>query len=117
MMESFLAICKQNYLEGITPSNRLSRETEGYKKIVAIAKDFFEKGKYNDFAGYLMEGQYLISLWAAHMLVEYGGPGDEFKAAAIETIKDYSNSQLTPTVAGEERRWLDTNEDKYKEYL
>jgi hypothetical protein len=50
-MESFLAMCKQNYFEGITPSNKLSRDKKGYGKLVTIAKQYFDNDSYNDFAG------------------------------------------------------------------
>jgi hypothetical protein len=116
-MESFLAICKQNYLEGITPSNPLSKNKEGYQKAVAVAKYYFDNGRYDDFAGYFVEGQYFISLWAAHMLVEYGHPNEELMSVAIKTIIDYSQNPLAPEVADEEKQWMAINSDRCNKYL
>jgi hypothetical protein len=116
-MESFLVLCKQNYLEGITPSNDSSKNKEGYQRAVSIAKYYFDRGKYNDFAGYFMEGQYLISLWAAHMLVEYGSPNEELLIVALKTIVDYSNNPLAPEVAKEESQWLKVNSVRFGKYL
>jgi hypothetical protein len=64
-----------------------------------------------------MEGQYLIFLWTAHMIVEYGHPGNELMTTAIKTIISYSDNPLRPDVAEEEREWLKSNLGKYKEYI
>jgi len=117
IIDEFLFTCKRNYFERITPSNRNSQLKEGHKRIVAIAKEYFEKGEYIEFAGFFQEGQYLIPLWAAHMLLEYGYPSADLIDASINVIKRYSNNPLAPDVADEERDWLKNNENKYKEYL
>jgi hypothetical protein len=116
-MESFLAACKRSFLEGITPSNKLNQEREDYTRIVRIAKEYFQKDLYNDFAGFFIEGQYLIPLWAAHMLVEYGKPNKYLMGTALNVIKDYSDNPLAPIVAEEEKQWLIENEKKYKDLL
>lgn len=112
MEESFLLQCKQNYIEGITPSNSLSYEKKGYKKLVEISKKYFETNQYRHFAGYFLEGQYFISLWAAHMLIEYGHPDNDLYLIAINIIKEFSNNPLAPQVAKEENLWLIKNADK-----
>lgn len=117
MNESFLIVCRQNYFEGVTPSGSLNHKKEGYKKIVQIAKEFFKNGEYTSFADYFQEGQYLVALWAAHMLIEYGNPGKELMIAAFNIIKEYSDNPLAPNVSKEESAWLNANLDKYKQYL
>jgi hypothetical protein len=117
MAESFLMQCRQNYFEGITPSNKVNYEKEGYKKVIYYAQEYFISFKYEDFAGFLMEGQYLIPLWAAHMLVEYGKPNKELMIISLNTIKEYSNNILAPVVAEEEKEWLKENIEKYNQYI
>lgn len=114
---NFLIQCKQNYFEGITPSNTLNRSKEGYKKIVLYAQEYFNKNNYNEFAGYLMEGQYFIALWAAHLLLEYGEPNEDLTRIAIKTIIRYSDNPLAPNVAEEERLWLNSNMENYKKFV
>jgi len=109
--DSYLLQCKENYFDQITPSNKSSRNKEGYKKIVDIAKKYFEKGAYIDFAGFFQEGQYFIALWTAHMIVEYGAPSYELKMEALTVIKKYSDNPLAPKVAGEELDWIKHNKE------
>ena len=117
IVDEFLFTCKRNHLDKITPSNRNSHSKEGYKRIVNIAKEYFKKDEYIEFAGFFQEGQYFIPLWAAHMLLEYGSPSEGLIEASINVIKRYSDNPLAPDVAGEERDWLKNNASKYKEYL
>jgi len=117
MADSFLTQCRENYLFGITPANPVYKEQLGYKKVIAFAKQDFDQDKYEDFAGYFMEGQYLVPLWAAHMLIEYGTPNKEILIMAFDTIKEYSDNPLAPEVAEEEVRWMRDNADKYKEFI
>jgi hypothetical protein len=109
MSDSYLLQCRQNYFDNITPSNISSREKEGYKKIVAIAKDYFNRGDYKEFSGFFREGQYFIALWAAHMIIEYGSPSNDLRIEAIDVIKKYSDNPLAPEVAEEEREWIRNN--------
>jgi len=113
-MESFVEVCKQIYYKGITPSNISSHHKEGYKRLVGIAKQYFDDYRYDEFASAFIEGQYLISLWTAHLLLEYGKPNKELTAAAIKIIENYSDNPLSPEVAKEEREWLKINAEKYK---
>lgn len=117
MANNFLLQCRENYFEGITPSSMKTREKEGYKRIVSFAKEYFKDQRYEDFTGYFMEGQYLVPLWAAHMLVEYGNPNKDLLLISINTIRRYSDNPLAPSVAEEEEEWLIRNADKYKEYI
>lgn len=117
MAESFLLQCRENFYSGITPSNKNNYEKEGYKKIVLLSQFFFKNDKYEDFLGYFMEGQYLISLWAAHMLIEYGDLNKKLGVIAMNKIKTYIDNPLAPGVATEEQEWLTENTEKYKEYL
>jgi hypothetical protein len=83
MDDRFLLICRQNYFDKVTPL-------------------------YLEFAGFLQEGQYLIALWAAHMMVEYGSPEKELRTQAHNVIKQYTNNPLEPTIAEQERDWIET---------
>ena len=114
MTRSFLYQCKQNFFNGITPSNKDSFEKEGYKLLISIAKEYFENNRYEDFSCYLTEGQYFVSLWAAHMIVEYGKPNTSLLFSALDVIREHSDNPLAPNVAKEEREWLELNESKWK---
>ena len=103
-MESFLFVCKQNYFDQITPANPLSKETDGYWNAVSIAKFYFDNNRYSDFRGYFMEGQDLISLWAAHLILEYGNPDRELQKVSIKTIIDYSPSPLVAKCCARRKR-------------
>lgn len=113
--DEFLLTCKQNRFDNITPANTSNYSKEGYIKIVDIAKAYFKKGKYKEFSDFFQEGHYLIPLWAAHMLIEYGIPSKNLKLEAMRIIKEYSDNPLAPEVAEEEKEWLRSNEYNYKE--
>jgi hypothetical protein len=114
MSQSFLYQCKQNFFNGITPSNKNSREKDGYKLLVSIALEHFENNRYKDFSCYLTEGQYFASLWAAHMIVEFGKPDPSLLVSALKVIREHSDNPLSPEVAKEEREWLDLNKDRWE---
>ncbi|MBL7738790.1 MAG: hypothetical protein JNK14_06185 [Chitinophagaceae bacterium] len=105
--DSFIVQCRINYFLGIRPANQQSKETEGYKELVRIAKNYFDSDSYEDFAENFMEGQYFIPLWAAHLLLEYGKTDEKLKEECLRIISDYSRHQLFSEVAAEEKVWLE----------
>lgn len=114
--DNFLIACKQNKINNITPSNQKNFSTPGYEEVVNISKEYFNKGKYEEFAEFFQEGHYLIPLWAAHMLLEYGNPPHNIINDSIEVIERYSDNPLAPEVAIEEKKWLQKNIEKYKNF-
>jgi|GEM_PF-1598533 len=113
--DEFLWTCKKNYLEKITPSNKNTRSTVGYKKIVSIANNYFEKDEYRDFAEFFKEEKYFVPLWAAHMLLEYGNPPDQLIIESLKVIENYLDNPLAPEVSKEEKNWLDDNKKLYED--
>lgn len=113
MVDAFLKQCRENYFAKITPSNKACKESEGYKRVVALSKAYFEKNMYNEYSGFLMEVQYLIDLWAAHMLLEYGAPDISIKSVSLRIIKRYSGSTMAMNIAEEEKHWILINGGKY----
>jgi hypothetical protein len=111
---SFIIICKQNYFDQIRPADLESKQKPGYKKLVEIAQEYFSNNEYEAFADYFQEGQYFIELWAAHLMLEYGNPGPKLTSYALEVIKKYSHSPVSPDVASQETRWLEANFTKYR---
>jgi hypothetical protein len=107
--ESFIGQCRLNYFDKISPSNEKSINSEGYLKLVEIAKSYFENDDEDAFYGYFQDGQYFIQLWVAHLVIKYGNPSSFWKNQALDIIRDYSDNPLAPEVAAEERRWLDEN--------
>jgi hypothetical protein len=111
--DSFIIQCRTNYFLGIRPANKQSKETEGYKALVKIAKTYFESNRYDEFAGGFMEGQYFIPLWTAHLILEYGQPNKHIRELCLKAILDYSDNPIAPDVAIEERAWLESYYDSH----
>ena len=104
---SYIVQCRENYFVGIYPSDENAKEKDGYKTLIQIAKSYFDKGFYEEFALYFMEGHYFIQLWTAHLILEYGQPTEELKMMCLDEIKKYANSTLSPDVALMEKQWLE----------
>jgi len=75
----YLLQCKANYFDNITPSNKDGYDKLGYHKLVEIAKEYFENGGLEIFAGFFQEYQYIVDLWTAHLIIEYGNPNEAIK--------------------------------------
>jgi hypothetical protein len=113
---SFLLQCKENFLGGITPSNKSSYKKPGYVKLTQLAQEYFDNNRYDEFANYFQEGQYLVNLWAAHMIIEYGNTEGNLVKTAINIIRDHTVNPLAPVVAREEKEWLAENSEGLKRY-
>jgi len=102
----YLLICKSNYFSKIYPTDNISKDSPGYKTLQLIAQSFFDEEKHIDFAGFLMEAQYFVDLWTAHLILEYGNPDKKLSEECIAIITEYSTSTLNTEVAIQERNWL-----------
>ena len=103
----YLFTCKSNYLSGIRPADKNSKNAQGYKTLVQIAKTYFANNRYKEFAGFFMEAQYLVNLWTAHLILEFGAPDDNLIDTCIDIIKEYSEGSLDQQVTSQEKKWLD----------
>ena len=103
--DSFLIQCRRNTFDNIYPADETAKLTDGYKTLKDISEKYFKNNKQDEFANYLMEGQYFVQLWAAHMLLEYGSPAEYLTIKCLDEIKKYSNSSLNSEVAAQETRW------------
>ena len=86
-------------------------------KLLRLQRKYFRRGEYKEFSEFFQEGQYLIPLWAAHMLIEHGTPPPGLVKDAIEIIERYSDNPLAPEVAEEEKEWIRQNYKKYEIYF
>ena len=102
----YLYYCKVNYYDGIRPLDYNKKNENGYKILVEIAKTYFNEGKTDSFAEYMMEGQYFIQLWTAHLILDFCKPNQRTKDICLSEIRKYSNSTLDPAVAEQEKEWL-----------
>jgi hypothetical protein len=109
LADEYLSQCRNNYINKITPSGPHSLKNEGYAKLVAIAQSFFNSNRTEEFSGFFQEPQYLVNLWTAHLLIEYGHPSSILKGQALVIIKRYSEGALDPRLADEEKKWIETN--------
>lgn len=105
----YLFQCKANYHNCIRPANKESCNKDGYKRLIELANEFFKSGNLNEFAGFFQEYQYLVDLWTAHIIIDYGNPSKKLKEEAIEIIKLYSTTPLNEELAKEEKKWLHEN--------
>lgn len=85
---TYLWTCKDNYLNLIRPSNSETKNTGGYKLLVDIAKTYFLSGQTEKFSEYFFESQYLVNLWTAHLIVEYGLANTALTNKCLTIIKD-----------------------------
>ena len=104
---SYLFYCKECYLLKIKPADIQNRKSTEYQNLVEIAKLYFSNRLQSKFAGYLMESQYLVQLWTAHLILEYGNPNDELKKACLNEIEKYSTTPLDIELAKQEMLWLE----------
>ena len=72
--DSFIIQCRTNWFLGVRPADKSAKTTQEYKALIEIARKYFDQGQYEEFAYNFMEGQYLIDLWTAHLILEYGQP-------------------------------------------
>jgi len=107
---SFLFTCKENYFLGIWPADNDSLGKPGYKALIQIARAHFDAGLYDSFLAYFKESRYLIQLWAAHLILEYGKPANEIKEQCLEIISLYISNPAIPEIASIQMEWL----EKYK---
>lgn len=107
--ENYLKICRDNYFQKVTPGNPENKEKNGYKKLIEIAEQFFENNEYHLFSGYFNEGKYFVQLWTAHLILEYGKANEDLYKICLNEIIKYSESELSPEVALEEKEWLKQN--------
>jgi hypothetical protein len=112
-MSDYLFKCRENYFNGITPSNEKSKNTVGYQELLKIANDTIEKIGLEAFTGFFQELQYRVNLWTAHIILEHYNADIEIEKECIKIIKRYSTGTLNPIVAIEEKKWLEENKDKY----
>jgi hypothetical protein len=105
--DRFIMQCRQNTFEGIYPGDQTIKSTKGFSILKEIAQSYFKENKYEEFAGFLMEGHYFIQLWAAHLILEFGSASEELQQKAFEQIKAYTENPLAPHVAEQEKYWLE----------
>jgi len=102
----FLIQCKKNYFDEIFPADPAIKQSKGYLKLKDLAQSYFSENKYGEFEGFFMESQYLIQLWAAHLIIEHGNPTEELKTKCLQEIAKYSTNPISPKIAAQEADWL-----------
>lgn len=82
---------------GIRPYDVSVRDKQEYKTLVEIAQSYFDRGLDEEFSNNFMEGQYLIPLWTAHLILEYGKPTNQL---IEKTPRNYIRLCQPPVVTG-----------------
>jgi hypothetical protein len=91
----YLFTCKNSYFLKIYPADDNSKHTDVYKRLIEIAKSFFNSDRQKYFAGFLEESQYRVSLWTAHLILEFGKPNKSLIENCLNLIRDHSKSSLS----------------------
>lgn len=104
--DKFLLQCKENYFGGITPACNECKEDYGYQNIVSIFKNYIKDKGIESFALFFQESQYLVNLWAAHLILEQANVSQNLQEEAISIILSYSATPLDEKLANEEKGWL-----------
>ena len=104
---AYIIQCRTNWFLGIRPCDKTAKDREEYKALIKIAQSYFDKDRYQEFSDYFMEGHYLIPLWTAHLILEYGQPTHQLKEKCLQIITEYTNNPLAPDVAIQEKEWLE----------
>ena len=110
----FLMLCKSNYEDNKSPIHNGVLSIDKSDKLAQMAVNYIEEHKLEEFSNFFMESQYLVNLWAAHLILEFGKPSKDIESEAIEIIKRYSNTPLDEELAKEESEWLSNNLRKYE---
>jgi hypothetical protein len=113
-MKEYLFKCREMYFKNITPSNPTSKNLIEYAELLDIANEIINKLGLDSFAEYFQEDHYLVSLWTAHIILEYYKPNENILIMSLDIIKDYTDNPLVPNISLEEKRWLEENQDKFK---
>jgi hypothetical protein len=103
----YLMLCRECFFLQLFPASPGVKTTEQYQRLKKIVTIYFTENKLDDFAGFLAEGHYLVQLWTAHFIIEYGDPDLNLKKSCIQLIKEYTDNPLAPDVAEQEKLWLD----------
>ena len=110
----YLSVCKLNYSKGITPSNNESKSNIDCIEILEIGKNYINEFGFERFSYFLSEGQYLVALWTAHIILHIVNANVKIVKDSIDTIKEYADNLLNLKVSKEEQEWLDINLYKYE---
>ena len=100
---NYLVACKTACLLGHRPLNeRIGPGAD----VTEAAADFVRLNGLEAFGGFLREYQYLVDLWAAHLILGSYTPSDTLREQCMATIQRYATSVLDPVLPEQESRWL-----------
>lgn len=103
---SFFYTCKENYFLGILPADPESREKDGYKTLVQLAKTYFSAGLTEPISQYLTEGRYYMKMWSAYLTLEYGNPDEKLRSMCLEIIQKAVN-QINAEMPGQQGQFFE----------
>jgi len=102
----YLLVCKEYYKNGVIPAISLQNRDENYNEIRELALQIIRENGIMFFSDFFQEGQYLVQLWTAHLIMEDINASDELKRSSLLIIQDYSDNPLVPKVSEAENLWL-----------
>ncbi len=106
LTEKFLNLCLEYYKQNILPVRNGQLSLTKSNSLIEVTRQFFSLGNYNEFIWLFRESQYLVNLWAAHLLIEFGNPTEKDRLSSLKIISRYSKTPLNPELAEEETKWL-----------
>ena len=102
----YLQICKEFHERDIIPAISIQIRDENYDEIKGLSEKIIRENGINSFAEFFQEGQYLVQLWTAHLILENNNTSDELKHKSLLVIKDYTDNPLVPKVSVAENVWF-----------
>lgn len=105
----YLVSCKEFRIEGIIPALSIESKDGNYFRLKKIAIKIIQDKGISSFMNFFYEGQYLVRLWTAHLIIDIGIDDKEIIEKCLNIILEYTNNPLVPYVAIEENEW-------YKKY-
>lgn len=106
LTDQYLFKCREYFINGVIPAISIQNRDDNYKEIKEIAQRITREKGITSFAIFFQEGQYLVQLWTAHLIIEDLNPSDELKKNSLFVIQEYSDNPLVPKVSEAEKLWL-----------
>ena len=100
---SFIHICRDLYFRGHGPPDLID---DTQSELVRVGISEMNSYSLNKFAGYLIEGQYDIFLWASMLILKYGSPDELLKETCLKAIESCISERYD---SGRLRKWITEN--------
>ena len=112
----FLSECKNLYFLGIHPFDFNKSDSQEYKRLIELGKEIIQDSGLQNFAGFLVEYQYRVGIWASFIILEYGKPHRNeileisgtktILSACLEKIMQNEINELPTDIIENKKSWM-----------